>query len=68
MVKTKAIMLEPVGRYVTGETVIGTVADVMIANGTAMDVTPKPPLAKPKVKKAFLKKALGAAPENKSEG
>jgi hypothetical protein len=68
MVKTKAIMLEPVGRYVTGETVIGTTADAMIANGTAMDVTPKPVAVPLKVKKPMFKKALDAAPENKSKG
>lgn len=49
------------GKFRAGETIRGALADKLIAEGMAVDVTPKPK----KAKKAPAKKAMKSAPENK---
>jgi hypothetical protein len=49
------------GRYREGETVMGDLATKLIADGMAVDVTPKAKKAAP------AKKAMKAAPENKAD-
>ena len=48
------------GRYREGDTITGKVAELLIANGMATDVTPK------EAPKRTSKK-MGAAPENKDD-
>ena len=52
------------GKFREGETIRGDLADQLIADDMATDITPKP--KKAKAKKAT--KAKGPAPENKADG
>ena len=60
---THARLLVKYGKHREGETIRGDLADKLIADKMAVDVTPK---VRPK--KATGKKDAGAAPENKAEG
>jgi len=56
-VRARARLLVRYGKYREGDEIEGRVAELLIANGMAKDVTPKSTPAK---------KSLGKAPENKA--
>ena len=59
---TQARLLVNYGKHKEGETIVGTLAAKLVADGMAKDITPKVKETKGKTKNA------GAAPENKGDG
>lgn len=59
--KMARLLVERYGKFRMGETIRGDLAEKLIADGMAADITPKP------AAKASTKDA-GAAPENKGDG
>lgn len=61
---TQARLLVKYGKHKEGETIIGSLAAKLVAEGMAQDISPKVKEAKGKTKT----KNQGAAPENKGDG
>jgi hypothetical protein len=65
--RKQARLLVRYGKHKLGETIAGDLADKLIAEGMAVDITPKPKRAK-KVKGPAPENKKGAPPKDKDEG